>query len=146
MPAPKGNKYWQLRSRHGKPKIYTPSSLWKKACEYFQWIDENPIEEIETKTNGDNKTIKITKHAKPYTESGMCVFMNINTDTWTDYCSNKNGYEDYSVVSMTIKNIIKTQKFEGAATGLFNASIIARDIGLSEKIEHKHNILEIDWT
>ena len=34
-----------------------------------------------------------------------------------------------------MKQIIKTQKFEGAAAELLNANIIARDLGLADKKE-----------
>lgn len=43
MAAPKGNKFWMLRSKHGRDKLFaTPELLWEAACEYFQWCDENP--------------------------------------------------------------------------------------------------------
>ena len=46
MAAHEGNQYWKLRSRHGpKPKFTDPEDLWKKACEYFQWVEENPLQE-----------------------------------------------------------------------------------------------------
>lgn len=43
MAAPTGNKFWMLRSKHGRDKLFsTPELLWEAACEYFQWCDENP--------------------------------------------------------------------------------------------------------
>ena len=45
MPAPKGNKYWQLATNPGREKKYSPNTLWKKFNEYTQWIDENPFKE-----------------------------------------------------------------------------------------------------
>lgn len=38
-------------------------------------------------------------------------------------------------VTTYVEEIIRTQKFEGAAVGAFNANIIARDLGLSDKKE-----------
>ena len=43
--------------------------------------------------------------------------------------------KDFSQVVNTIKEIIETQKFEGASAGLLNPNIIARDLGLTDKKE-----------
>ena len=46
MGAPKGNQFWKARAKHGRDKIFkTPDALWKAACEYFEWVDDNPLEE-----------------------------------------------------------------------------------------------------
>ncbi len=45
----------------------------------------------------------------------------------------KEEYKDFFGVYTRISQIIRTQKFEGAAVGLFNANIIARDLGLADK-------------
>lgn len=135
MGAPKGNKYWQLREKHGRYKIFEqPDELWEKCCEYFQWIDENPFHKLDFK--GAQIQEVIYPIPKPYTESGLCVYLGISVDTWENYCSNVEPYKDFFGVSMMVKQIIKTQKFEGAASGFFNASIIARDLGLADKREH----------
>ena len=42
---------------------------------------------------------------------------------------------DFSQVISTIKEIIETQKFEGASAGLLNPNIIASDLGLADKKE-----------
>jgi hypothetical protein len=41
--------------------------------------------------------------------------------------------KDFSEVIHAIEEIIRTQKFEGAAVGAFNANIIARDLGMVDK-------------
>jgi hypothetical protein len=54
-----------------------------------------------------------------------------------DYRYNKNGnYAAYSTVIARIDSIIYNQKFEGAAVGAFHHSIIARDLGLTDKVEN----------
>ena len=44
-----------------------------------------------------------------------------------------------------IEEIIYNQKFEGAAVGIFNSNIIARDLGLSDKkdIDHRGSLITI---
>lgn len=40
-----GNKYYQIRSKHGRDTAYTPDTLLEKANEYFQWVIDNPLYE-----------------------------------------------------------------------------------------------------
>jgi hypothetical protein len=133
MAAPEGNKFWELRSKHGRDKIFeTPEVLWESACEYFEWCTENPlIEENWVGKDGD----KVEKNLmRPFTLSGLCVYLDCGEQTLRDYSKKK----DFSEVYTRIEQIVRTQKFEGAAVGLFNASIIARDLGLTDKSENKN--------
>ncbi|WGM06648.1 terminase small subunit [Arsenophonus nasoniae] len=46
MAAPKGNRFWEARSSHGrKPVFENPEQLWQACCEYFEWIENNPLKE-----------------------------------------------------------------------------------------------------
>ena len=60
----------------------------------------------------------------------LCLFLDITHKTFLNY---KERGEDFLQVVMKIENIIKSQKFEGAAAELLNPNIIARDLGLSDK-------------
>jgi len=44
----------------------------------------------------------------------------------------------FSTVIADIEAVIKSQKFQGAAAGLLNANIIARDLGLADKSDFDH--------
>lgn len=142
MSAPKGNQFWKKRSKHGKDKAFdTPEILWEEACEYFQYIDDNPWIKYEAIKGGDNagKLIPIPT-SRPYTIEGLCIFLNVNTAYFRNFELNNKNTEAYSAVITHIKEIIRTQKFEGAAVGAFNANIIARDLGLREGIEHSGTV------
>lgn len=40
----KGNRFWEARSSHGaKPKFEKADDLWSACCEYFDWVDNNPL-------------------------------------------------------------------------------------------------------
>lgn len=130
MAAPKGNQFWRNAKNPGRPvKFPTPDHLWKAACEYFEWQDQNPL--IEEKIFGyQGRIYKGTiNKMRAYTQSSMCVFIGIGDSTFSDYSQNN----EFSAVVENIKRIIYGQKFEGAAADLFNANIIARDLGLSDK-------------
>ena len=138
MSAPEGNQFWRLAD-WGKPKSYQPDELWEKACEYFQWCEDNPWLKNEAIKGGDAAgTIMKIPTERPFTIHAFCIFCGIVTKTFWNYEQD----EAYLQVTTRIREIIYSQKFEGAAVGAFNANIIARDLGLTDRQEHKHNIIQ----
>lgn len=132
MPAPKGNRFWEARSSHGRKPIFaTPDDLWQACQEYFAWVEDNPLwEDKVTSYQGENKHEPIAK-MRAMTLDGLTIFLDIGTQTWYDYA----GREDFSEVARAVEKIIRNQKFAGAAADLLNANIIARDLGLADKSE-----------
>jgi hypothetical protein len=133
MPAPKGNQFWKLRSKHGRDKLFaTADLLWEAACEYFQWCDNNPWQKTDFKGK-DIQEVKIPIQ-RPYTLSGLCLYLDCNQDYFNQFEDRLTDKDkDFSGVITRIREIIYTNKFEGAAVGTFNANIIARDLGLVDK-------------
>lgn len=150
MAAPEGNQFWKIRSKHGRDKLFSTSDvLWEAACEYFEWCDENPWVETKTKTKaisvGEEKTeaeldeSTSAPNARPYTITGLCIYLGCNTQYLNHFKSNLSEDEqDFSIVITRIEETIYTQKFEGAAVGAFNANIIARDLGLKDESKQEH--------
>jgi hypothetical protein len=138
--ASKNNQWWKLRAKHGREKIFsTPEMLWNACMEYFEATDKRKWNKIEYKGT-PLKKISIPTDT-PYTLTGLCIFLGIGTSTWNDY-KNKPEYKDFSDIINQVEDIMFTQKFEGATTGAFNASIIARDLSLVDKSESKTTIIE----
>jgi hypothetical protein len=139
MAAPEGNQFWKIRSKHGRDRLFaTPQLLWEAACEYFEWIEENPLIQIDFKGK-DADRVEIP-HTMPFTIQGLCIYMNCNTLYFRDFEVSIQGKEDqlskdFSQIIHDIKQIIYNQKFSGASCGFYNANIIARDLGLVEKSE-----------
>lgn len=131
MAWPKGNTYWQRRKLHGRPrKFETADSLWEACVEYFEWVEANPLFASDTvKFQGEARVIKVPK-MRAMTIDGLCLFIGITHETWCQY---RKSDHDFSEVCAQVDMVIRTQKFEGAAADLFNASIIARDLGLIER-------------
>jgi hypothetical protein len=130
MSAPKGNQFWKARSSHGRGKIFeTPEILWDAACEYFQWVEDNPLYE-EKAFHFQGQVIKepIAK-MRAMTISGLRLFLGISEQTLQVY----EQREDFFGVIREIKETIYNQKFAGASADLLNANIIARDLGLTDK-------------
>ena len=138
MPAPKGNQFWKMvdPNKWAKQKHFkSPQELWDKACEYFKWCDDNPLIIVDAAKGGDRFGEHVTiPTSRPYTIHKLCLYLGISMDTFSNY-EKAEGYEAYFGVTHAIKDIIYSQKFEGAAVGLFNANIIARDLGLTDKQE-----------
>jgi hypothetical protein len=134
MAAPKGNQFWRARSSHGRKPIFaTPDDLWEAASEYFDWVEANPLWETKvTQYQGAPVDMPVAK-MRAMTEDGLQIFLDISETCWTDYCQK----EDFAAVTKRIKQIIRNQKFEGAAAELFNPNIIARDLGLKDKTEQE---------
>ena len=133
MAAPKGNKFWEARSSHGRKPIFeSPEDLWKACTEYFEWVEGNPLWEHKvTQYQGDPVEMAVPK-MRAMTLSGLCIFLDIAVDTWELYRKR----EDFIGVTKQVEEIIRSQKFAGAAADLLNPNIIARDLGLSDKQEH----------
>lgn len=130
MAAPKDNTFWKLRSKHGRDKIFSdPNVLLGECYAYFEHCDKNPWYKNEAIKSGEQvgKTVKVPTQ-RPYTLTGLYVFLNIDRKTWALY----KDREDFIPVIAHVEDIIYTQKFEGAAVGAFNATIIARDLGLKD--------------
>lgn len=132
MAAPVGNKFWLQRSSHGrKPVFATPDDMWKAACEYFEWVYSNPLEETKAFAYEGEVTLEDIPKMRAMTIQGLCFFLDISDDTWANYSKN----EDFLGICNDIKRVIFTQKFEGASAGLLNSSIIVRELGLADKKE-----------
>lgn len=132
MAAPKGNKFWELRSSHGRNPIFAhPDELWNAACEYFQWVEDNPLwEDKVTSFQGVNTHEPVAK-MRAMTLDGLLLYLDITDPCWRDY----KAKQDFSFVTTRIEKTIRSQKFAGAAADLLNANIIARDLGLADKSE-----------
>lgn len=142
MAAPKHNKFWKLRSRHGREKLFTtPELLWKAACEYFQWCEDHPL--LEEKGFAYQGTVTKESFAKmrAMTLSQLCFYLHCNEAYFRQFKAGlPEGEQGYSTVISEIETVIYNQKFQGACADLLNANIISRDLGLIDKTEHSGKI------
>lgn len=129
MAAPKGNKFWEARSSHGRSPIFEKhEDLWESCLEYFDWVQDNPLKEEKIFQYQGAIVRSDVNKMRAMTIGGLCIFLDICKDTWANYRNN----EDFLAVTKRAEEIIKSQKFAGAAADLLNANIIARDLGLKD--------------
>ena len=131
-----GNRFWEMRSTHGRNPIFKDSEqLWKACLEYFEWVEKNPLQEEKAFSfQGAVHYASINK-MRAMTINGLCIFLDITQETWSNY-RKKN---DFIVVISQAEDIIRDQKFTGASADLLNANIIARDLGLKDMTSVDHS-------
>jgi hypothetical protein len=137
--APKGNKFWERRTTHGRKALFSdPSALWAGACEYFTFCEENPLDSVEY--NGKNAVECIVPKMRAFTVIGLCLYLGVNSKYFNEFKERladtskpvKKRSEFRDVIT-NIEETIYQQKFEGAAAGLLNGNLISRELGLVDK-------------
>lgn len=132
-----GNRFWEMSSSAGRtPKFETPESLWKACAEYFEWVCANPLIEAKLVSFQGVSTLEAVPKMRAMTINALCVFLNVRRATWGEWRSRR---EDLADVIERVEGVIFSQKLEGAAADLLNASIIARELGLADKQDHTTN-------
>lgn len=138
MAAPKGNQYYLLvKEKTGcPPKIDNVDFFINGWNEYVNFCLTEPLYQKvvqKIKISRDEEVIKLVDvpHTRPFTIQGFCNYLHISHDLFSDYIKK----EEFSEILTHIKQQCYTQKYEGAACNMYNASIIAKDLGLIDKKE-----------
>lgn len=104
----------------------------RTACfEYLEWVDDNPLWEDKLVIFQGSATHEPVAKMRAMTIGGLCIFLDIDRTTWIAY-GKRNGF---SKTVREVEEIIRDQKFTGAAADLLNSNIIARDLGLADRSE-----------
>lgn len=134
-----GNKFWELRSKHGRDKIFATPKIMKDACyEYFEYQSKQTWDRVDFKGK-DVEEVKIPT-ASPFTLAGLCIFLDVNTVYFNHFekalrgKTDKESIDFYQVITH-VREIIYNQKFEGATVGVYNANIIKADLGIVDRSE-----------
>lgn len=139
MAAPKGNQFWKLRNKHSLQTLFeSPQLLLQSAFEYFEWCDKhNWYKQEPVKSGSECGRIIDIPIKRPYSISGLCSYLNCSQYHFNQF-KNKCDNEFKEVINR-IENIIETQQFEGAVTGIFNSSMISRKLGSKEQSDTPSN-------
>lgn len=122
-------RLWEKVKFGAPPAFESPEEMWDRAVEYFKWCEENTLNELKIFNNQGEIVSGDVPHMRAMTQAGLCSFLNIGVSTWHDYKKKDN----FSEVISKIESIMYEQKFSGAAAGMLNSNIIARDLGLTDK-------------
>jgi hypothetical protein len=140
MAAPKGNQCWQLRLKHGLDgRFKTPEEILENFEQYVQWAEENPL--IEVDFRGKDATQVNLPKKRLLTKEGFALACGFAS--WATIAVYKGKSKDFAQVFTRIEQAIYTSKLEGAASGLFNHNIIARDLGLMNQEQVNMQVVEV---
>jgi hypothetical protein len=163
----KGNNFWEIRSSNTRGQIFeSPEKMWESACGYFQYITDHPHHKAEQNRQAgkpvmgqDGKLGYIPSLLpipvmRPFTKEGLSLYLHVNTHYFNEFSDRLEKKKEpevwetltkeereivigFSEVIRMIRETIDNNQFDGAASGFFNPNIIARKLGLGDKIEQK---------
>lgn len=124
------HEIWRLRATsYGPQAKASPALLWAACCEYFELIESNPLQEEKLFSSKMGVERAVTSKMRAMSLRGLLVFIGLTRAEWNDLAD----ADGFKIICETAENTMYAQKFAGAAAGLLNANLIARDLGLFEK-------------
>lgn len=116
--------------------IETPEKLWELFTQFVEHESNNPMYKVEY-VGKDGERVNTPLQVPITFEAFECYLADKEIiNDLGNYSSNLNGaYDEYLPIITRIRNNCFAQNFKGASVGLFNANIIARKLGLSDKRE-----------
>lgn len=137
-----GNQLWRHGSFNPVPrKITDPQKLHELCVEYFDYVENNPLYETVTASYKGMIEYGEVPKMRAMTIEGLCIHIGISVKTWRRWKAEPKADVDGNVtpigeailaVQEWAETIIRQQKFEGAAAGMLNPLLIARDLGLKD--------------
>ena len=115
----------------GERLFRSPAELWEAACGYFAWAEENPLKVEKVFQNQGVIVRAEVPKARVFTIQGLCLHLGISRDTFHKW-SVATDTPLLQSACQAIRDVIYAQKFEGAASDIFNPTIISRDLGLRD--------------
>jgi hypothetical protein len=125
--------------------IETPERLWDLFCEYVEHERQNPM--FKTEYVGKDGGRVNTPLEVPITFDGFECYLadkGVISDL-SHYSANTDGaYDEYRTIITRVRKNCYVHNFKGAAVGLFNANLISKKLGLTDKKELQHKGLKIE--
>lgn len=125
------NLFVPFNPQVGRPRKYTPKQLLAKFEEYINDRLNRPIIERETETarHDEHRSEKESRVSHPQLLSigDFCIFLGCCRNWWNELP------DEFLGVKRQISTYIEQYQLRGASLGIFNANIISRLLGLTEK-------------
>ena len=129
----KGNKFYRLRSKDGRNKIFeNADNLLLKINEYFDEVEDMTIDKPEMIKGGDLAGTQVNLKIDDFpTKEELATFLGFAK--WESLKNYKEYSPDFLEVITWAETQIYNWKFKMTSIGVLNANIIARDLGLADK-------------
>lgn len=148
----KGNQIWKMAKPGRRAMTSDPAELWQKAVDYFNWCDNNPLlKEEPVKHQGEGTTMELSL-GRPYSMDAFTIFASVSASYFRTRKLELADKEDMKTATPqeselldtihAIENVIRNQRFEGAAVGVFKENLISRIDGYADNI-NQHNSGEV---
>jgi|GEM_PF-411939 len=129
--------HWEGKNKRAgagrPPKFETAEELWDVCCEYFEWVENNPMYEAKLMQHKSETWWEYIPKKRPMSQQGLCRFLEISTVNWWQFKNERS--EEFARVADMVENVIYEQQFSGGAVGFFNSQMISKKIGLKEQHE-----------
>ncbi|MFS4469123.1 hypothetical protein [Maribacter sp. 2210JD10-5] len=122
----------------GSEKGITPDELLQAFEDYKIWAKQNP--KIKQVPNTKTDSVINLEMEIPLTKTGFILYLRREgiTGSGTDILFNRDGrFEDFVEVNQYIDDSTFDDQFTGGMAGVFNHSLTARKLGLTDKQEVK---------
>lgn len=147
-----GNELWRLAKNYMRKdkKFETPEELLAKVLDYFQWAEDNPLQESKLVSYEGSSSIEEVPKMRALTLRGLTLHIGVGMETWGGW--RRGDRVDLADVIAFAESYLYARKFDGAAAGLLSSNLIARELGLAEKTEmsgHEGGPIQtssIDWS
>lgn len=114
---------------------YDPLELWERCCQYFDWLEEHPLQEEKAFMYQGEVIHADERKMRAPTVQGLTAFLGVHRGTWARW--KESPHPGIREVVQRADDIMHDYKFTGAAAGLLNSALIMRDLGLVDKQEVK---------
>lgn len=120
MPWPQGRK--------PEKKFQTAEDLENAVNSYFIWCDEQ--REIVTDSKGNTKVV-----AKPYTITGLCVYIGITRDTFISYSKDPVLENVIAMAKLRVENYIEENSLNGKVNPIMSIFNLKNNFGWVDRVE-----------
>lgn len=139
VPFATGNSFFLKRSTHEHQYLFeSPERLIAGAIEYFEHVDANPEMVVEARVEEGIVINHPVPHKRPYTPEGLANWLHCSPKWFSNFKreqGDKPRAQEFIAAIVWIENVIYNQQYTGAIVGTMNASIVARKLGLSDKLD-----------
>jgi hypothetical protein len=117
----------------GRPLAFeTPEEMETKIYEYFACCDEQ--KEISVNDKGQSKVIQ-----KPYTISGLCIYLGISKETWSQYLKRPEYTEITAMAKLQVENYVEENSLMGKINPVMSIFNLKNNFGWTDRFEVSAN-------
>lgn len=113
----------------GPPLKYNPEQLEKKIMEYFENVDKENVQ----------RKLKRDTRYKPYTISGICVYLDISKETWNRYSKQAEYHDPIKRCKARVENYVEEGVLNGSLNSIGGIFNLKNNFGWVDKTEVTFN-------